>query len=71
MSTGVSGLNVEAFRVAQFATLHGLYTACRSLSGFWRTESGSVKSDQDMVDAGWVPMESLTPVVAASLSEAS
>lgn len=35
----------------------GFFTACRSLSGFWRTESGEVKSDQGMAAEGWSPVD--------------
>lgn len=57
MNTEASALNAESFRTAHFATKRGLYTACRSLSGFWRTESGEVKSDQGMAAEGWSPVD--------------
>lgn len=47
----------EDFSKLRFAAKNGLYTACRSLSGFWRTESGTVLSDYDMVRGGWSPVQ--------------
>jgi hypothetical protein len=43
------------FTTAQFAR-SGFATACRSLSGFWRTESGVVMSDHLMAEYGWTPV---------------
>lgn len=63
--------SVESFSSARFATKRdGLFTACRSASGFWRTESGVVKSDHEMVMGGWTPV-SLVKVRAGALREAA
>lgn len=50
-----------AFENATFATKRGLYRACRSSSGFWRTESGVVLSDAEMIAGGWDPVLTTIP----------
>lgn len=47
---------LAAFENAKFATKRGLYTACRSSSGFWRTESGTMSTDAEMASRGWEPV---------------
>ncbi|MCT2357062.1 hypothetical protein M3G54_01620 [Brevibacterium casei] len=48
----------EDFANVEFATKNGLFAACRSRSGFWRTESGVALVDRDMAEEGWVPVPS-------------
>ena len=48
----------EDFANVEFATKNGLFAACRSRSGFWRTESGVALVDRDMAEKGWVPVPS-------------
>lgn len=56
------------FANVEFATKNGLFAACRSRSGFWRTESGVALVDRDMAEEGWVPVPSspATPTITES-----
>ena len=58
----------EDYAAAKFAMKQDKFTACRSVSGFWRTESGAVLEDRDMAYAGWVPVPSppATPTITES-----
>lgn len=46
--------SAEDFARVEFAKKR-LYRACRSASGFWRTESGTCLEDGDMGPNGWEP----------------
>lgn len=56
MTATTNEYSAADFARARFAEKRALYTACRSKSGFWRTESGCTLSDEEMAENEWIPI---------------